>query len=80
MMHYYTKFLGMEDTITDQDILLDTDAKSLLEKDLEKQKQANLLLEDRLQRLEEMVIKSSMIEANRTLSQTSQKLDPESSI
>lgn len=80
MMHYYTKFLGMEDTITDQDILLDTDAKSLLEKELEKQKQTNILLEDRLKRLEEMVIKSSMVEANRTLSKGSPNLDPQSSV
>lgn len=48
MIHYYTKLLGMKDTITQEDILVDSDAKSRLEKELERQKKHNALIEDKL--------------------------------
>ncbi len=48
MIHYYTKLLGMRDTITQDDILVDSEAKSKLEKELETQKQNNALFEEKL--------------------------------
>ena len=67
MIHYYTKFLGMEDTVTQEDILVNSEAKSKLENELELQKQANAILEERLRRLEETVLKESMIELDQKL-------------
>lgn len=64
MMHYYTNFLGMEDPITQQDIMLETEAKSVLEKELVQQKRANAILEERLRRLESMVLQDAIKEAN----------------
>jgi integrase len=49
MIHYYTNMLGMTDTITQEDILVDSDAKSKLEKELEIQKKNSLLMEERFQ-------------------------------
>ncbi len=49
MIHYYTNLLGMTDTITQEDILIDSDAKSKLEKDLEIQKKNTILMEERFQ-------------------------------
>ena len=42
MVHYYTKFLGMEDTISQDDLLIDSDAKSKLELELEMELQLGL--------------------------------------
>lgn len=62
MIHYYTKFLGMQDTITEADLLTNSDAKTHLEKELEKQKQANALLEERMRQLEAMILKTAVRE------------------
>jgi len=68
MIHYYTRFWGMQDTITQQDVLLDSEAKTKLEKDLEVQKRANVLLEERLRKLEELIQHSALAEINARLS------------
>jgi hypothetical protein len=47
MIHYYTEFLGMKDTITQED-LVDADEQKELEKELAKQKQLNQITEERL--------------------------------
>lgn len=47
MIHYYTEFLGMKDTITEED-LIDADEQKELEKELAKQKQLNQITEERL--------------------------------
>ncbi len=47
MIHYYTEFLGMKDTITAED-LIDADEQKELEKELAKQKQLNQITEERL--------------------------------
>jgi integrase len=47
MIHYYTEFLGMKDTITQED-LIDADEQKELEKELAKQKQLNQITEERL--------------------------------
>ena len=62
MIHYYTKFLGMQDTISEEDLITNGDAKSRLEKELEKQKQANALLEERMRQLEAMILKTAVRE------------------
>lgn len=62
MIHYYTNFLGMQDTITQEDILLNPEAKTKLQQELEKQKQANLLMEERLKRLEETIMQKALVE------------------
>ena len=49
MIHYYTNLLGMSDTITQEDILIDSDAKSKLEKELEIQKKNTLLMEEKFE-------------------------------
>jgi len=47
MIHYYTKLLGMKDTIEESDILLESKAKTKLEKDLEILKTQSELKEER---------------------------------
>ncbi|MFA6424676.1 MAG: tyrosine-type recombinase/integrase [Phycisphaerae bacterium] len=47
MIHYYTEFLGMKDTITQED-LVDAEEQKELEKELSKQKQLNRLTEERM--------------------------------
>lgn len=51
MIEYYTEFMGMKDTIQDDDLLSDID-KTQLEKELEKQKQITSLMEERLRQIE----------------------------
>lgn len=51
MIHYYTEFLGMKDTICEDD-LVDSEEKTQLQTDLEKQKQLNAMMEERLKVLE----------------------------
>ena len=48
MVNYYTKFLGMQDTISQDDLLIDSEAKSKLELELEKEKRTRTILEERL--------------------------------
>jgi len=49
MPNYYTKFLGMKDTITEDDLLIDGEAKTKLEKELEKERKDRNILEEELQ-------------------------------
>ncbi len=57
MIHHYTKMLGMKDTIAEQDILLDSEAKTKLETELDRQKKDNMLMGDRVNELEQTVKK-----------------------
>lgn len=47
MIHYYTEYLGMKDTITSED-LVDTEERSNLEKELEEQKRRAAIMQDQL--------------------------------
>lgn len=71
MPEYYTKFLGMQDTINQEDIMVDSEAKTALQKELEAQKQANLLMEERLRRLEEVIQQRALAEASAKLQSSS---------
>jgi integrase len=48
MVNYYTKFLGMRDTISQDDLLIDSEAKSKLEIELEQERKTRMLMEERL--------------------------------
>jgi len=49
MIHHYTKLLGMRDTIAEEDLLIDSEAKTRLEKELEQEKRTRNLLQEQLQ-------------------------------
>ncbi len=51
MVEYYSNFLGMKDTIQDED-LEDADTRTLLQKELENQKQKNELLEEQMKSMQ----------------------------
>jgi integrase len=55
MVNYYTKFLGMKDTISQDDLLLDSEAKTKLELQLEKERKTRTLMEERLQAQEQQL-------------------------
>ena len=48
MVNYYTKFLGMRDTISKDDLLIDSEAKSKLEIELEQERKNRMMMEERL--------------------------------
>ncbi len=48
MVNYYTKFIGMQDTISQDDLVIDSEAKSRLEKELEQERKTRALTEERL--------------------------------
>ena len=48
MIEYYTKFLGMKDTISEDD-LIDTEAKTRLEKELELERKKREISEENVQ-------------------------------
>ena len=48
MIHYYTKLLGMRDTITEEDLLVDSEAKTQLENQLTKQTNEKLILQEQV--------------------------------
>lgn len=77
MIHYYTEFLGMKDTITQND-LVDADEQRELERELAKQKQLNHITEERLKmqesKLREVSEKFNKINAFMNLLSTN---DPE---
>ena len=50
-IHYYSELLGMRDTITEDDMLIDT-TKTELEKDLESTKRQNEILQERMELME----------------------------
>jgi hypothetical protein len=47
MIHYYSEFMGMKDTITDDDMLIDT-TKTELERQLQREQQRVAILEEQL--------------------------------
>lgn len=51
MIEYYSNFMGMKDTIQDED-LEDADTRTQLQKELESQKQKNELLEEQMQSMQ----------------------------
>lgn len=48
MVNYYTKFLGMQDTISHDDLIVDSEVKSRLEKELEQERKTRALMEERM--------------------------------
>ncbi|OQA03841.1 MAG: Phage integrase family protein [Planctomycetes bacterium ADurb.Bin401] len=48
MVNYYTKFLGMQDTISHDDLIVDSEAKSKLERELEQERKTRALMEERM--------------------------------
>jgi len=57
MIHHYTKLLGMRDTIAEEDLLIDSEAKTRLEKELEQERKTRNLLQEQLQaQREEMTV------------------------
>jgi integrase len=58
MIHRYTKLLGMKDTIQESDMLLQSEAKTKLEKEIEIMKTQNEIMQDKLKQMEEMLTKT----------------------
>lgn len=56
MIHYYTEFLGMKDTITEEDMLIDV-TKTEIEKRLEKSEREKELLQEKMKALEVQMAK-----------------------
>ena len=54
-IHYYSELLGMRDTITEDDVLLDV-TKAEIEKDLEKTKNDNIILGEKVESLEKDLV------------------------
>lgn len=54
MIKYYTEFLGMRDTITEEDLLLPGE-KTAVEKRAEKAEAEKKILEERLERMQEQM-------------------------
>lgn len=57
-IHYYSEMLGMEDTITEDDLLIDV-TRTEIEQNLEKTQKENEILKDRLSILDEKIIEMS---------------------
>jgi len=51
MIHYYSEFLGMKDTISEEDMMVDV-TKSEMDKRIEKSEQENTLLKERISTME----------------------------
>lgn len=54
MIHYYTGFLGMRDTITSEDLLVGTE-RTEIERELERARREKALLEERLQVMDQQL-------------------------
>jgi integrase len=54
MIHYYTEFMGMKDTITESD-LVDADEKTLMQKQLDEGNVTRQLMEERMKALEQQL-------------------------
>jgi|TARA_Y100000034_G_scaffold128020_1_gene181909 integrase len=66
MVHYYTKLLGMRDTIAEDDLMIDSEAKTKLEKELGQERKNKSLLEEELQsQREEMTAIKEQLERNK---------------
>lgn len=55
MIHYYTEFLGMKDTITEED-LDDAEVRTQLQKQLDQGKKERLLLTEKMEEMEKQMI------------------------
>ena len=55
MVHYYSKLLGMKDTISEQDLIFDSDIKTKLEKELESERNKRDMLEEQVAALQSAV-------------------------
>jgi len=64
MIHYYSKLLGMRDTICEDDLIEDTEVKTRIEKDLERETQTRTIFQDQVevQKQEIEVIKEQLNE------------------
>ena len=49
MIHHYTKLLGMRDTIAEDDLMVDSDAQTRLEKELETERRTRNILQEQIQ-------------------------------
>ncbi len=58
MIHYYTEFLGMKDTISQEDVLLDV-TKTELEKNLSKANKENEILDEKVKTMEVQMVEIS---------------------
>ncbi len=56
MIHYYTEFLGMKDTISEEDLLMDI-SKTEIEKKLERSEKEKMIMQDRMQTMEMQMAK-----------------------
>ncbi len=67
MIHYYTKLLGMRDTISEEDLLVDTETKTKLENQLERETKKKTLLQEQVvsQKQEMESIKSQLQECKK---------------
>ncbi len=52
MIHHYSKLLGMKDTIEEQDLMLDSEIKTKIERELEGEKQQREILQEKIQAIE----------------------------
>ena len=55
-IHYYSEFLGMRDTISEDDLLVDI-TKTEIERKLEKSEQEKMVLQERMSQMEEKLAK-----------------------
>lgn len=65
-IEYYTAFLGKQDYLSEEELLSPED-KTKLEKELDAQKKANRIMEDRLLRLENMFLKKAVRLSNESI-------------
>ena len=65
MIHYYSKLLGMRDTISEKDLIEDTEVKTRLEQDLDRETKNRQLFEEQFeeQRKEMDEIRSQLSES-----------------
>jgi hypothetical protein len=55
-IHYYTEFLGMKDTISEEDLMIDT-TKTEIEQKLEKERKEKDLMQERIDQMEDQMQK-----------------------
>jgi len=80
MIHYYSEFLGMKDTIC-QDDMIDSEAKTILEKELDQQKSAVSILQEQFaavqsQRQKDIEMIMKLIESTSIDKETFEKCKP----
>lgn len=61
MVHYYSKLLGMQDTIQEDDLMLGSEYKNKMEKELEMQKQQNVILEEKAEAMQAQLLRMDKI-------------------